>query len=86
MSCYFDIPVNIEGNKKLRTPQIEVYIKIKEYFNDPNNNEALVVLPTGTGKSGLISIAPYGVAKKRVLILTPGLVTKNSIKKNSRSS
>ncbi|HHN8373645.1 TPA: DEAD/DEAH box helicase [Morganella morganii] len=81
MSCYFDIPVNIEGNKKLRTPQIEAYIKIKEYFNNPDNNEALVVLPTGTGKSGLISIAPYGVAKKRVLILTPGLVTKNSIKK-----
>ncbi|AWF41601.1 MULTISPECIES: DEAD/DEAH box helicase [Proteus] len=81
MSCYFDIPVNIEGNKKLRTPQIEAYIKIKEYFSDPLNKEALVVLPTGTGKSGLISIAPFGVAKKRVLILTPGLVTKDSIRK-----
>ncbi|MGK0583897.1 DEAD/DEAH box helicase, partial [Proteus mirabilis] len=71
----------IEGNKKLRTPQIEAYIKIKEFFSDPNNKEALVVLPTGTGKSGLISIAPYGVAKKRVLIITPGLVTKDSIRK-----
>ena len=81
MSSYFDVAVNIEGNKKLRTPQIEAYIKIKEFFSDPNNKEALVVLPTGTGKSGLISIAPYGVAKKRVLIITPGLVTKDSIRK-----
>ncbi|MGK0583159.1 DEAD/DEAH box helicase family protein, partial [Proteus mirabilis] len=52
MSSYFDVAVNIEGNKKLRTPQIEAYIKIKEFFSDPNNKEALVVLPTGTGKSG----------------------------------
>lgn len=81
MSSYFDVAVNIEGNKKLRTPQIEAYIKIKEFFSDSKNKEALVVLPTGTGKSGLISIAPYGVAKKRVLIITPGLVTKDSIRK-----
>ncbi|PQQ24704.1 helicase [Photorhabdus luminescens] len=81
MSYFFDTAVNIEGNKKLRTPQIEAYIKIREYFNQPNNKEALVVLPTGTGKSGLISIAPYGVSNKRVLIITPGLVTKDSIRK-----
>ncbi|MDX7990855.1 DEAD/DEAH box helicase [Xenorhabdus littoralis] len=81
MSYFFDTAVNIEGNKKLRTPQIEAYIKVKEYFNDPSNKEALVVLPTGTGKSGLISIVPYSVSNKRVLIITPGLVTKDSIRK-----
>ncbi|CNI17414.1 DEAD/DEAH box helicase [Yersinia massiliensis] len=81
MSYFFDTAVNIEGNKKLRTPQVEAYIKIREFFSDPQNREALVVLPTGTGKSGLISIAPYGVSEKRVLIITPGLVTKDSIRK-----
>lgn len=81
MSYFFDTAVNIEGNTKLRAPQIEAYIKIKEFFSIEENKEALVVLPTGTGKSGLISIAPYGVAKKRVLIITPGLITKDSIRK-----
>lgn len=81
MSYFFDTAVNIEGNTKLRAPQIEAYIKIKEFFSVEENKEALVVLPTGTGKSGLISIAPYGVAKKRVLIITPGLITKDSIRK-----
>lgn len=81
MSYFFDTAVNIEGNTKLRAPQIEAYIKIKEFFSDEENKEALVVLPTGTGKSGLISIAPYGVARKRVLIITPGLITKDSIRK-----
>ncbi len=81
MSYFIDTPFNIEGNTKLRTPQIEAYLKIREFFSDPENKEALVVLPTGTGKSGLISIAPYGVSSGRVLIVTPNLVTKDSIRK-----
>lgn len=72
---------NIENNSKLRDPQIEASIKIREYFDNNPSGEALVVLPTGTGKSGLIAIAPYNVAKKRVLIITPGLVTKQSVVK-----
>ncbi|EGR1514202.1 helicase, partial [Vibrio vulnificus] len=40
---------------------------------------------TGTGKSGLISISPFGVAEKRVLIITPGLITKNSIRQTQEA-
>ena len=76
-----DTAANILDNSKLRKPQIEAYIKIQEYFKEQPNGEALVVLPTGTGKSGLISIAPFGVCNGRVLIITPGLVTKQSIQK-----
>lgn len=72
---------NIENNSKLRDPQIEAYIKIREYFEENPSGEALVVLPTGTGKSGLIAIAPYGVSQNRVLVITPGLVTKQSVVK-----
>lgn len=82
MSYFFDTKVFIEGNKKLREPQIEAYIAIKNYMRLNENGEALVVLPTGTGKSGLISIAPYEISKGRVLIITPGLVTKESIIKS----
>ncbi|EPF6423501.1 DEAD/DEAH box helicase [Acinetobacter baumannii] len=85
MSYFKNTSVNIVGNNKLRSPQIEAYLKIQNYFEENPNGEALVVLPTGTGKSGLISIAPYGVADGRVLIITPGLVTKNSISKTQES-
>ncbi len=81
MSYFMDTAVNIEGNKELRSPQVEAYIKIKEYFSSNPSGEALVVLPTGSGKTGLISIAPFDVSQKRVLIITPGLVTKKSIQK-----
>ncbi|MCU4568838.1 DEAD/DEAH box helicase [Acinetobacter ursingii] len=85
MSYFKDTTVNIVGNNKLRSPQIEAYIKIQDYFEHNPQGEALVVLPTGTGKSGLISIAPYGTSNGRVLIITPGLVTKESISKTQES-
>ncbi|TMP80578.1 helicase [Pseudoalteromonas phenolica] len=85
MNFFLETPVNIEGNKRLRAPQIEAYLNIQEYFRRSPDGEALVVLPTGTGKSGLVSIAPFGCAKGRVLIITPGLVTKDSIRKTQEA-
>ncbi|MBU9722158.1 MULTISPECIES: DEAD/DEAH box helicase [Bacillaceae] len=79
---FMNTTVYIEGNDKLRLPQVEAYLKISSYFNSQYpNREALVVLPTGAGKSGLISIAPYGVSMGRVLIITPNKVTRRSISK-----
>lgn len=80
MNYFTETAANIFGNSKLRSPQIEAYSKALEHFAS-SSEDALIVLPTGTGKSGLISIVPFGLAKGRVLIITPGLVTKQSIRK-----
>lgn len=82
MTYFFNTKAFIEGNKKLREPQIEAYIKIRDYMKINKSGEALVVLPTGTGKSGLISIAPFEVSHGRVLVITPGIVTKDSVIKS----
>ena len=79
MSYFKDTIVYINGNMKLRATQREAYIAAVEYFSNNENKEALIVLPTGTGKSGLISILPYGICDGKVLIITPGLVTKKSV-------
>lgn len=64
MSSYFETASpNIIDNEFLREPQIEAYEKLKEHFIERDNKEhALVVLPTGTGKTGLMGIAPYNIA------------------------
>ncbi|HDQ4463273.1 DEAD/DEAH box helicase [Pseudomonas aeruginosa] len=85
MNYFMSTAVNILGNKKLRTPQVEAYIKAQEHFANNSTEDALIVLPTGTGKSGLISIVPFGLSKGRVLIITPGLVTKQSIRKTQEA-
>jgi len=74
---------NITRNPELREPQIESYIELKKYFeSDYSNRNALIILPTGVGKTGLMGIAPYGIAKKRVLIITPGTTIRNTVLEN----
>jgi superfamily II DNA or RNA helicase len=80
---YFRVaPAHIEGNPNLREPQIQAYMAIKEYFEGGGNQPALAVLPTGTGKTGLIAIVPYGIAEKRVLVIAPRVVIKQGIMDN----
>lgn len=79
MSYFKETVAYINGNKKLREPQREAYIAAYEYFRENEKGEALIVLPTGTGKSGLISVLPFGISNGRVLIITPGLITKQSV-------
>jgi DNA repair protein RadD len=77
---------NIAGNPKLREPQIQAYLKIKEHFDSGETGPALAVLPTGTGKTGLLALIPYGVAERRVLVITPSLVIRDGIMKSLDSS
>ena len=59
---------------ELRKCQKEACAKILEHYAKSNaDRSALLQLPTGTGKSALIAIAPFGIAQKKVLILTPSV-------------
>ncbi|KMT22970.1 DEAD/DEAH box helicase [Clostridium cylindrosporum] len=74
---------NIYGNDEIRLPQIEAYKKIKDYFDSEyKNRNSLVVLPTGVGKTGVIALSPFGICKKRTLIITPGTTIRDGILKN----
>lgn len=81
MSKFESVSLFINGNKDLRVPQVEAYKRIERYFSGESETrkEALIVLPTGTGKTGLIAIAPYAVSKKRVLVITPQTVIANTV-------
>lgn len=63
---------NIEENLQLREPQIDAYDSIYDYFQS-GNKTAIVQIPVGCGKSGLAAIIPFGIAKGRVLVVTPNL-------------
>lgn len=82
MHKFENVNLFISGNTYLREPQVEAYLKIKEYFATSEitkRKEALVVLPTGTGKTGVIAIAPYAVSKKRTLVITPQTVIADTV-------
>lgn len=71
---------HIRSNVNLRDPQLFAYEKLQSFYSEKDTNRtALVVLPTGSGKTGLMAIAPYGISKKRVLIVTPQTVVKDTV-------
>lgn len=71
---------DIEDNPNLREPQRFAYLEIFRHFEiDKKTTHAIVVLPTGVGKTGLIGIVPYNISKGRVLIITPQITIKDTV-------
>ncbi|MCY4284692.1 MAG: DEAD/DEAH box helicase family protein [Thiotrichales bacterium] len=73
-----DTEVSIYSNDSLREPQIEGYFAIQEHF-EGSNDPCYVQLPVGCGKTGLMGISPFGIAKGRVLIIAPNLTVRDNI-------
>ena len=60
---YFEMAnPNIYENEELREPQIQGYFKVYDHFVVKNKQtHAIVVLPTGVGKTGLMGILPFHI-------------------------
>lgn len=71
-SFFTNTDFNIDENPQLREPQIEAYKRLYDFFKS-GNKTAIVQIPVGCGKTGLASIIPFGVAKGRVLVVSPNL-------------
>jgi DNA repair protein RadD len=75
---FLKTPAHIEENLQLREPQIEAYQALYEYFK-AGGKTAIIQIPVGCGKSGIAAIAPFGIAKGRVLVVAPNLTIKEGI-------
>lgn len=70
--------VYIVGNAKLREPQREGHAKALEYFA-AGGDHAVEQIPVGCGKSGLITLLPFGCAAGRVLVIAPNLTIRDQL-------
>lgn len=77
---FAETKVEIWQNASLREPQIEGYFAIREHFQK-SNEPCYVQLPVGCGKTGLMGLAPFKIAKGRVLIIAPNLVIRDNIRR-----
>lgn len=77
-SFFTSIDFNIESNEALREPQRDAYIRVSEFFS-AGKNKAIIQIPVGCGKSGLAALLPLGVARGRVLIISPNLTIRDGL-------
>jgi DNA repair protein RadD len=62
----------IAGNQQLRDPQRDGHAAAVDYFA-AGGTHAIERIPVGCGKSGLITLLPFGIARGRVLVIAPNL-------------
>lgn len=70
----------LEQNGNLYPAQVNALKGIRAHFaNTHKENIALVVLPTGAGKSGVAVLAPFVLNSTKVLIITPSVIISNQL-------
>ena len=73
------------ANEHIHLHQIEALCATENHFSyDTKPNIALVVLPTGCGKTGVAVLAPYLLNASRVLVITPSLKISQQIHEEFR--
>lgn len=77
-SFFLDSQINIVGNEFLREPQAQGYIAAHRHFQN-SLDQAILQIPVGCGKTGLMSLLPFGISEGRVLIITPNLQIRDDV-------
>ncbi|MCL6422249.1 MULTISPECIES: DEAD/DEAH box helicase [Micrococcales] len=77
-ALFQETPAAIRGNQSLREPQQEGWTSAMEFFNG-GGQRAIEQIPVGCGKTGLISVLPFGIARGRVLVIAPNLTIRDQI-------
>ncbi|MFA5156815.1 MAG: DEAD/DEAH box helicase family protein [Candidatus Omnitrophota bacterium] len=77
---FASLDFKIEDNLLLRDPQKEAYIATRNFF-EKGAKKALIQLPVGCGKSGLITLLPLGIAQGRILVIAPNLTIRDELRK-----
>lgn len=78
VSAFFAQPVKIATNNDLRDPQRLGHAAAVEHFA-VDDARAVEQIPVGCGKSGLITLLPFGCAGGRVLIIAPNLTIRDQL-------
>ena len=75
---FFAQPVKIATNSDLRDPQRLGHAAAVEHFAS-DDARAVEQIPVGCGKSGLITLLPFGCADGRVLVIAPNLTIRDQL-------
>lgn len=76
---YINYPKERANNPGLRNAQIGAIHSISSFFTINVSNAAIVVMPTGSGKTSVLMMSPYVLEAKKVLVVTPSRMVRGQI-------
>ena len=72
-------PITNADKPGLRNAQIGAIYAVASYATLNSKDAAVIVMPTGSGKTTVVMMAPYLLKKNKVLIVTPSAMVRNQI-------
>lgn len=72
-------PIGNETTPGLRNAQIGAIHAIASFFTVEKEKVAIVVMPTGSGKTAVLMMSPYVLGSKKVLVVTPSRMVREQI-------
>lgn len=69
---------DIETNDRLREPQRDAHRAVRTHF-ESSNAPAIIQIPVGCGKTGIIATLPFGISAGRVLVIAPNTTIRKGI-------
>lgn len=72
-------PRDSEKHQGLRNAQIGAIHAIASFFTLNSKQAAIIVMPTGSGKTAVLMMAPYLLEKNKVLVVTPSIMVRGQI-------
>lgn len=75
------VEYEIDNNIELRDPQREAHAATLGHFAS-SSDPAILQVPVGCGKSGVIALLPFGLARGRVLVISPNVTIRDSLYDN----
>lgn len=70
---------NEENTLGLRNPQIGAIHAIGSFYSLHDKEPSIIVMPTGSGKTAVLMLAPYITEAKKILIVTPNSMVRSQI-------
>jgi DNA repair protein RadD len=77
-SVFMTAQVDIADNPRLREPQRKAWTAVHEHFGG-SNEHAILQIPVGCGKTGVIATAPFGLVDGKVLVVAPNVTIRDGV-------
>lgn len=72
-------PIDTDETPGLRNAQLGAIYAIGSYFTLNDQRAAILVMPTGSGKTAVLMLVPYLLQKKKILVVTPSAMVRGQI-------
>ncbi|MFW5794766.1 MAG: DEAD/DEAH box helicase [Bacillota bacterium] len=73
-------PIGDDDNPGLRNAQLGAIHSISSFFTLNETKPALIVMPTGSGKTAVLTMVPFVLKSDKVLVVTPAKMVRQQIK------